>query len=103
MRDCPCDVSVNSPARINTRASKGCECGCMVRRAGLLILSTAYPLAFPLGFDFCGIHASLLYQNSLDGMVVFPYNTPLYWRYTIHSPLHTSLSWRGRRLVRLPG
>jgi hypothetical protein len=35
------------------------------------------PLAFPLGFDFCGIHASLLYQNSLDGTVVFPYITPL--------------------------
>src|SRR5262245_54168802 len=34
------------------------------------------PLAFPLGFDCCDIHASLLCQNSCNGTLVFPYTTP---------------------------
>src|SRR2546427_7516895 len=42
------------------------------------------PLAFPLGFDFCGIHASLLCRNSLHGTVAFLIPHPLYWGYTIH-------------------
>jgi hypothetical protein len=35
------------------------------------------PLTCPLGFDFSGIHAVLLCQNSLHGTIAFPYITPL--------------------------
>src|SRR4029450_8530605 len=53
------------------------------------------PFAFPLGFNLCGIHASLLCQNSLYGTVAFLYITPSVPG--LHKPFspHSSPSWAG--------
>src|SRR5215470_10541937 len=47
-----------------------------MRREGFPFDIDNIPLAFPLGFDCCGIHASLLCLNSLHCTVAFLYTTP---------------------------
>jgi hypothetical protein len=80
----------------------GVRLGGEMRRERLPFDIDSIPLAFPLGFNLCGIHASLPCQNSnVCACPLIPH--PLHQRSIIHSPLNKSKSWRGRRLVRVPG